>query len=81
MDLILRCLAAYSSSAKTWLHEQAHVQSCVAAARPDSASCHVTKQERDEACIALSATQESALIQLMLEICLPTEEDNKVGTN
>ena len=79
MDLILRCISSYSASAKAWLHEQAHVFNCVAAARPDAAGSHMTKQERDEACIALSATQESAFIQLMLEICLSTEEDKKVG--
>ncbi len=84
-DLVLRCLAVYTSTAKTWLHEQVHVQTCTATARPDPAPSaghvagHVTKQERDEMCIALSATQESAIIQLLLEICLPTEEDAKVG--
>ena len=41
---------------------------------------HVTKQERDELCIALTAAQESAIIQLLLEICLPTEQDKKVDT-
>lgn len=84
MDLLLRCLAAYTSSAKTWLHEQSHVQSCVAAAHPDllsSLSGFVSKQERDEACIALSATQESAIIQLLLEVCLSTPEDREVGSN
>lgn len=39
----------------------------------------MTKQERDELCIALSATQECAIIQLMLEICLPTNKE--VGFN
>ena len=79
-DLILRCLAAYTSTAKTWLHEQSHVQTCMAAACPDSAPSggYKTKQERDEMCIALCATQESAIIQLLLEICLPTEEDREV---
>ena len=38
----------------------------------------MTKQEREELCIALTAAQESAIIQLLLEICLPTEEDQKV---
>ena len=43
-----------------------------------SFTSHVTKQERDELCIALTAAQESAIIQLLLEICLPTEQDKKV---
>lgn len=76
---MLRCLAAYTSAAKAWLHEQAHLQTCMAAAHPDAAGSHVTKQERDEMCIALSATQESALIQVLLEVCLPTKEDKEVG--
>ena len=43
-----------------------------------STASHVTKQERDELRIALTVAQESAIIQLLLEICLPTEEDKKV---
>ena len=38
----------------------------------------MTKQERDELRVALTVAQESAIIQLLLEICLPTEEDKKV---
>ena len=44
-----------------------------------SSASHVTKQERNELCIALTAAQESAIIQLLLEICLPTEQDKKVA--
>ena len=50
----------------------------MAAAHPDTVGSHVTKQEREEMCIALSATQESALIQVLLEVCLPTKEDKEV---
>ena len=81
-DLILRCLAAYTSTSKTWLHEQSHIQSSVTTAMPDSSTGgHMTKLEREELCIALNATQESAIIQLLLEVCLTTEEDKKVGYN
>ena len=45
---------------------------------PESPTAHVTKEERDELCVALIAAQESASIQLLLEVCLPTDEDEKV---
>ena len=35
--------------------------------------------EREELKGALVAAQESAIVQLLLEICLPTEEERKVG--
>ena len=35
-------------------------------------------QDRDELRIALTAAQESAIIQLLLEVCLPQEDDRKV---
>ena len=35
-------------------------------------------QEREELRIALTATQETAIIQLLLEVCLPQEDDRKV---
>ena len=66
------------SASKTWLHQQAHLQNCVATSHPDLTAEGLTKQEREEMCIALSATQESALIQLLLEMCLPTQEDKEV---
>ena len=77
-DLLLRCLAAYMATAKTFLHEQAHVQNCTAMASSESAGGHMTQQERDELCIALIATQESSMIQLLLEVCVPTDEDKEV---
>ena len=39
---------------------------------------HMTKAERDELCVTLTAAQESAIVQLLLEICLLTEEDKEV---
>ena len=38
----------------------------------------LSMQDREELRIALTAAQESAIIQLLLEICLPTDEDRKV---
>ena len=80
-DILLRVLSAYTAASKSWLHEHAYTQNCIAMATPESltsSASHVTKQERDELCIALTAAQESAIIQLLLEICLPTEQDERV---
>ena len=75
-------LAAYTSASRAWLQEQCHTQKCIAMTTGDSAaslSGHMTKQEREELCVALIAAQESAIVQLLLEICLPSPEDEKVG--
>ena len=80
-DILLRILSAYTAASRSWLHEHAYTQNCIATATPESltsTASHVTKQERDELRIALTVAQESAIIQLLLEICLPTEEDKKV---
>ena len=79
-EMVLRVLAAYTSASRAWLTEQAHVQTCMAAVgREGSSGRQVSPQEREELRIALTAAQESAAIQLLLEACLPTQEDRKVG--
>lgn len=81
-EISLRVLAAYTSMSRAWLAEHAHTQSCVAVATSEgsSSSLAASKQQRDELCVALTATQESAVVQLLLEICLPTEEDKVQST-
>ena len=78
-SLLLKVLAAYTLASKTSLLEEAHTQSCVAMATPEVATSLATaqalRQERDELCVALTAAQESAVVQLLLEICLPNEKD------
>ena len=76
-EISLRVLAAYTSMSRAWLAEHAHTQNCVAMATSEfsSSSLAAGKQQRDELCVALTATQESAVVQLLLEICLPTKED------
>ncbi|KAL5467653.1 hypothetical protein EMCRGX_G031914 [Ephydatia muelleri] len=76
-EISLRVLAAYTSMSRAWLAEHAHTQNCVAMATSEasSSSLAASKQQRDELCVALTATQESAVVQLLLEICLPTKED------
>lgn len=77
--MVLRVLAAYMSASRTWLSGQAHTQNCLAANNKDGSSLtQPSAQEREELRIALTATQESAAIQILLEMCLPTDEDRKV---
>eukprot|EP00731_Ephydatia_muelleri_P025979 Em0018g79a len=80
-EISLRVLAAYTSMSRAWLAEHAHTQNCVAMATSEasSSSLAASKQQRDELCVALTATQESAVVQLLLEICLPTKEDKVWG--
>ena len=80
-EMVLRVLAAYTSASRAWLTEQAHVQNCMAAVgRDGSTGRQVSPQEREELRIALTAAQESASIQLLLEACMPTQEDRKVDS-
>jgi len=69
------------AAANTFLHDQVRLQNCTAMAKVGVAgSGHVTtKQEREELCVALSATQSSTMVQLLLEICLTTDQDREVG--
>ena len=79
-EMVLRVLAAYTSASRAWLTEQAHIQNCMAAiSREGLSGRHVTPQEREELKVALTAAQESAAIQLLLETCLPSEEDRMVS--
>lgn len=81
-EMLLRVLAAYTSASRTWLLDHCHTQNCIAMATTDgattSSSSHMSMQERKELCVALTAAQESAIVQLLLEVCLPTEQDKKV---
>jgi len=85
LEILLRVLAAYTAASKAWLQEHAHTQYCAAMATPETttltSSAHVTKLEREELCIALTAAQEGAIVQLLLEICLPTDEDKEVSVS
>ena len=40
---------------------------------------HLSSQEREELRVALTAAQESGIIQLLLEICLPNDKDREVS--
>ena len=85
LEMLLRVLAAYTSASRAWLLEYCHTHNCIAMATntdtsiTSSSSGHMTSQERKELCVALTAAQESGIVQLLLEMCLPTSEDEKVG--
>ena len=38
----------------------------------------MNKQDRKDLCVALTAAQESGIVQLLIEICLPNADDEKV---
>ena len=69
---------AYSS---IWLRDHTHSQACLTTAegKVPHQEAATLKLQREEQCNALVAAQESAIMQLLLEICLPTPDDTKVG--
>ena len=72
-EVLLHVLAAYLAASRVWLSEHAHTQKCVSLAMKDPNTAAI--QEKEELRDVIIATQESAVVQLLLEICLPTEED------
>ena len=60
-----------------WLSEHAHTQKCISLAMKDPKTAAI--QEREELRDAVIATQDSVVVQLLLEMCLPTEEDEVRG--
>ena len=80
-DVLLRMVAMATSYSSFWLRDHAHTQHCVATAegKLPPAEMSSLKAQREEQCSALIAAQDSAIVQLLLEICLPTDEDKEVG--
>lgn len=72
-EILLHVLAAYLAASRVWLSEHAHTQKCISLAMKDPNTAAI--QEREELRDVIIATQESAVVQLLLEICLPTGED------
>ena len=57
-EIVLRVLAAYTSSSRVWLLNQAHLQTCQAAASHDSTGKHSCNGEEilgDEPCVSFSS--------------------------
>ena len=57
------------------MSEQAHVQSFT----NKSFAEHVAVGEREEACASYCALQESAAVQLLLDVCLTQQQDKVKG--
>ena len=55
-----------------------HLQSHPSPASSKSTAVNTAELEREELKNALIAAQESAAIQILLEVCLPTAEERKV---
>ncbi|XP_041348716.1 integrator complex subunit 2-like [Gigantopelta aegis] len=70
LEVNLRVLAAYTQACRVYLtnHLQTH---------PITDNNTLAEQERQELKIALIAAQESAIIQILLEICLPNNDSEK----
>ena len=86
LEMLLRVIAAYTSASRAWLLDHCHTQNCIAmtTTSPNTAEGgHMTVQERKELCVALTAAQESAVVQMLLEVCLPNagerEEEEEEG--
>lgn len=70
-----RILTAYLAASRALLTQ--HLQSHPA---PKGNNSAVVDQEREELKRALVDAQESAAIQILIEVCLPTKEDKQVGS-
>lgn len=68
-------LSAFLAASRAWVSEQAHVQSFT----NKSFAEHVAVGEREEACASYCALQESAAVQLLLDVCLTQQQDKVKG--
>ena len=67
-------LTAFLAASRAWVSEQAHIQSFT----NKGFAGHVAVGEREEACTNYCALQESAAVQILLDICA-TQQQDKVG--
>lgn len=72
LEIVLRILSAYTLACRVYMEN--HIQS-----NPVLDGNTQTDQNRQELKGALLAAQESAIIQILLEYCLETEEEKRVG--
>ncbi|KAK3730826.1 hypothetical protein QZH41_009941 [Actinostola sp. cb2023] len=83
-DILVRILQGYLAASRTMLSQ--HLQANPVTKQPQSGFSNSTsacnrEQEREELRVALAAAQESAAIQLLLEICLPSKLDKQEGSS
>ena len=73
-DIVLRILTAYLAASRALLSQ--HLQ---ANPPPKSSITAGVEQEREDLRSALVAAQESAAVQILLEICVPSKEEQVSG--
>lgn len=72
LEIVLRILSAYTLACRVYMEN--HIQS-----NPVLDGNNQTDKDRQELKEALLAAQESAVIQILLEYCMETEDDKKAG--
>ena len=86
LEMLLRVLAAYTSASRAWLLDKCHTQNSItvatSAGSTDSSAAGLVSDrlsvaERKELCVALTAAQESAVVQFLLEMCLPDDKEEE----
>lgn len=91
LDIILKMLTAYMAASRAYLSaflrrtpnvSNRRTTSATAAAASENGNSTAanplpTDQEREELKSALMATQDSAVVQILLEICLPFENEDR----
>lgn len=70
LDIVLRVLSAYLQASRVFLHN--HMLS-----NPILENAAQAERERHDLKSALIAAQESAIIQILLECCLPREDEQR----
>lgn len=80
-DIMLRILSAYMDASRAFLSHHIQSHPVPPAKRGMGTSGNSADIEREELKGALVAAQESAIVQILLEICLPTEEERQQSDN
>uniref|UniRef100_A0A3Q1HAA3 Integrator complex subunit 2 n=1 Tax=Anabas testudineus TaxID=64144 RepID=A0A3Q1HAA3_ANATE len=84
MDIVLHMLNGYLLASKAYLH--CHLKETADFDRQNQSVSNLGVSDtpevtREELKNALLAAQDSAAVQILLEVCLPTSEEQELGTN
>ncbi|XP_076453054.1 integrator complex subunit 2-like [Babylonia areolata] len=77
LAIVLRVLSAYIQASRVYLHQQVTTNTAIMAAATSSDNAAKVEKDRMELKNALVAAQESACLQLLLEVCLPLPEEKE----
>ncbi|KXJ29444.1 Integrator complex subunit 2 [Exaiptasia diaphana] len=80
LDIVVRILHGYLAASRTMLSQHLQANPVPKRTQTGNSSTMNMELEREELRLALSAAQESAAIQLLLEICLPNKQDKPEGS-